>query len=258
MRSTVFSHVEAIFKSMYFVALHKKTWKAIRHVRQDIEEQLEDLDAIITDDSGKKLVLMVKSILDITGAYCCHCNKSIGRKERYQCGGCNRMTYCSRSCQREDWLNGHSHACCKTLVDDNCGRFQGRLLPKTIPEDERAASKLEELEINNNMIQLKLFLDHSSTILDQAQTLNIPLCDCIVTFDLCRFPPEITTHHYSEIYDNESEGRKQYEASRSEKNITCTYSSYNFIGGATNHFGKPTLLGVQRLFPFEWLMTHKE
>ena len=198
---------------------------------------------------------MVKSILDINGAYCCHCNKSLGRKERYQCGGCNRMTYCSRTCQRKDCLNGHSQACCKTSTDDNCGQFQGRLLPKTIPKDERAAAKLKELEINSNMIHLKLFLDHSATILEQAKTLNIPLCDCIVGFDLCCFPPKVATHHYSEIYYGN--GRKRYEASRSTKNITCMFSSYNFIGGATNHLGKPGTFGMQRLFPCEWLTDKK-
>ena len=118
--------------------------------------------------------------------------------------------------------------------------------------------KLEELEINNNMIQLKLFLDHAATILEQAKTLNIPLFDCIVIFDLSCVTPEITTRNYSEIYDDESEGRKRYEASRSMKNITCVFSTYNFIEGLTDHLGEPTaMLAMQRLFPCEWLTQKK-
>jgi len=255
-QTALLCHIEGIFKSIYDVALHKKTWKAIRHQRQVIEARSNHLD-FITHDNCKKLVLMVKSILDMNGAYCCHCNKSLGRKERFQCGECNRMTYCSRSCQRSDWLNGHSHACCKTYNDDNCGQFQGRAVPPTIPEDERTASKLGELEINNNMIQLKLFLDHSATILEQAKSLNIPLYDCIVKFELRYCPLKVTTHHYTELYDDESVGKKQYEASRSEKNITCMFSSHNFIGGMTNHLGKSAVLGMQRLFPCEWLTDKK-
>jgi len=61
---TLFLHIENTFKVIYDVALHKKTWKAIRHERIDIEEKLEQLDATITLDSSKKLLDMVKAILD--------------------------------------------------------------------------------------------------------------------------------------------------------------------------------------------------
>jgi len=255
-RSTLFRNIEGIFKSIHDVALHKKTWKAIRHERQDIEEKLEHLDTIIIDDVKCKTWLdKIKSILDMNGAYCCRCNKPLGSKERFQCGGCNMMTYCSRSCQRDDWLNGHRYACCnKDTVTP--GQFQGRVLPITIPDNERAAAKMEELEVNNNMIQLKLFLDHSTTILEQAKSLNIPLCDCVVKFDLCDYPPKVTTYHYSMVYIEPE--KKQYEASRSTKNITCMFYSYNFTGDVTNHSGEPTTkLGMQRLFPFEWLTQNK-
>jgi len=259
-QTSLFSHIEGIFKAVHEVALHKKTWKAIRHKRQDIEEKLNHLEtSIIHNIKCNEMLGMITSILDTNGAYCCHCNKSLDRKERFQCGGCNRMTYCSRSCQRSDWLNGHSRSCCKTITTDaNCGQFQGRLVPITIPDNERDALKLEELEINNNMIQLKLFLDHAATILEQAKTLHIPLFDCIVIFDLSCVTPEITTRNYSEIYDDESEGRKRYEASRSMKNITCVFSTYNFIEGLTDHLGEPTaMLAMQRLFPCEWLTQKK-
>jgi len=256
MRSTVFSHVEAIFKSIYFVALHKKTWKAIRHKRPDIEAKLNLLDAnIIHDVKCKELLDMIKAILDMNGAYCCHCNKSLGRKERYQCGGCNRMTYCSRACQRADWLNGHNQACCMEYTDDYVGKFHGRMVP-FYGADERAVSKLTELEINSNMIQLKLFLDHSSTILEQAKSLNIPLCDCVVRFELRYYPPKVTTNHYSECYVST---QKEYEASRSMKNIMCVYYSYNFTGDIiSTHLEEPSsMLCMQKMFPFDWLTQKK-
>ena len=260
----LFSHVEAIFKSIYLVALHKKTWKAIRHVRQDIEDTLKHLDtSIIHNVKSRELLDVVKCILDINGAYCCHCNKPLGRKERYQCEGCNRMTYCSSTCQRSDWRNGHSQACCKndqacckTATDDNCGQFQGRMMPFSAPEDERAALKFRELEININMIQLKLFLDHSATILEQAKSLNIPLCDCVVRFELRYYPPKVTTHHYSECYVSTP---KEYEASRSQKNISCMFYSYNFTGDViSTHLGEPSsMLCMQKLFPWKWLTQKK-
>lgn len=166
------------------------------------------------------------------------------------------MTYCSRACQRAEWLNGHNQVCCKEYTDEYMGVFQGRIMPFSAPEDERAA-KLEELEINNNMIQLKLFLDHSVTILEQVKSLNIPVYDCIVKFDLTHCPPKVTTYHYSNVYGTKP-GKEHYEASRSEKNITCMYSSYNLVRGMTDHLGKPaTILGMQRLFPCEWLTQKK-
>jgi len=39
----MFRYVEGIFKALHDAALHKKTWKAIRHERQVIEEKLEQL-----------------------------------------------------------------------------------------------------------------------------------------------------------------------------------------------------------------------
>ena len=216
---TLFLHIENTCKTIHEVALHKKTWKAIR--RMNIGEKLEQLKAIITHDSGKKLLDMIKSIIDINGAYCCHCNKSLGRKERKQCGGCNLMTYCSKTCQKQDWLKGHNRACCKSFSIKTPGQFQGRILPETIPDDERAAAKLQELEINNNMIQLKLFRDHSATIVAQAKLLNIPICDCIVTFDLRHCPPLLKIGSKKDVGDDTSW----------TKNITCMFISPNFCEG---------------------------
>jgi len=217
----LFLHIENIFKTIHGVALHKKSWKAIRHERLDIQEKLEQLDATITHDSSKKLLDMVKSILDINGAYCCHCNKSLGRKERKQCSGCNLVTYCSEACQKQDWLNGHNRACCKSFSVKTPGQFKGRILPETIPDDERAAAKLQELEINNNMIQLKLFRDHSATIVAQAKLLNIPLCDCIVTFDLHHCPPLVQLGSKKDVDDD----------TPWTKNITCMFISPNYCEG---------------------------
>ena len=58
------------------------------------------------------------------------------------------MTYCSKACQREDWLNGHNQTSNKEYTDEQSGQFQGRLFPEALPESERAAAKLESLEIN--------------------------------------------------------------------------------------------------------------
>ena len=76
------------------------------------------------------------------------------------------------------------------------GQFQGRYLPETIPSKRRAAAKLKELEKNMNMIQLKLFLDNAESILRQANALDTPLHDCVVSFDLRECPPTVEVDKY--------------------------------------------------------------
>ena len=125
-----------------------------------------------------------------------------------------------------------------TYTPENVGRFQGRYLPKEVPSDERAAAKLKELETNMSMIQLKLFLDNSETILSQAEALGIPLCDCIVYFDLCQCPPAFEVVDYRVEFDTPEE-RKGFEETRSKENITCDYYSRGIC--------------MQRLFPHAWL-----
>lgn len=158
-----------------------------------------------------------------------------------------RMSYCSKACQKKDWLNGHKLACCKSHTDETAGQFQGRVIPEEKPSDERAAVKLKELETNLSMIQLKLFLDHTDTILSRAEELDIPLYDCFVHFDLRKSPPTVLVESYTDMFDNPEQIRR-FEESRSKENITCTYFSYFFNGDLKD------VLGMQRFFPREWLM----
>ena len=201
----------------------KKTWKAIRHKGSAVENELQHLEdnTAITDDICM-LLDMVTSILDTNGAYCCRCNKSLSRKERKQCNGCNRMTYCSIACQKDDWVNGgHKLSCCKLYTYETAGQFQGRVLPATMLEsDVRAAAKLKELEINVAMIQLKLLLDNAETILSQVSALDIPLYDIVVIFDLRGYPLKGVVKEYTEYYST-LEAAKGFEDSRSKDNITC-------------------------------------
>jgi len=82
------------------------------------------------------------------------------------------MSYCSRACQKDDWFNGHKLNCNKAVLDMKSGQFQGRVFPAAMPKNERALTKMKELETNLNMVQLKLFLDvdNSVTILSQASS----------------------------------------------------------------------------------------
>ena len=93
------------------------------------------------------------------------------------------------------------------------------------------------------MIQLKLFLDHSETILAQASTLDIPLWDCVVWFDLRHCPLRVETKSYTEYYETP----EQFEESRSEDNIMCIYASSFYVGESAHELAK------QRFFPHEWL-----
>ena len=160
------------------------------------------------------------------------------------------MSYCSRACQKEDWLNGHKLTCCKTSTTELAGQYQGRIKPMVTPEDEKKASKLKELEVNMNMIQLKLFIDHKESILNQTEDLELPLCDCVVMFDLGYCPLEVTTHKYTEFYNN-PELKRGFEESRSKDNVTCFFVSCIYDGSLDE--GQIPRLQIQRLFPHSWL-----
>jgi len=237
--------IRSIFKSISKVSLHQKTAKAIRHQKGSIVEKLMQVH-ITNKSESKKLLEMVRSILDMNGSYCCRCNKSLSRTEVKLCNGCGCMTYCSSECQRDDWLNGHKLSCCTQFTDDKSGQFQGTVIP--ILDNARAAAKLHEIEININMIQLKLFLDHSETILSQASSLDIPLYDCIVKFELRHCPPTIEVKKYTEFYDNFDEQMLGFVDSRSRDNIICVYYSQIYSGELKD------CVAIQRLFPHEWIM----
>jgi len=242
-------HIEQVFKLIYEISLHQKTAKAVRSKRQQIEDKLVCLEqhTDITKPQSKRVLGMLRSVLDISGRFCCQCNKSLTKTEVLECNGCHRMTYCSRACQREDWLNGHNVTCCKSYIDEKLGQFQGRIHPIVTPKGLRAASQLEELEINTRMVQLKLLLDNSDTIFAQAKGLDLPLHDCIVKFDLRECPPLIETTCYTELYDTPDKAT-MFEKSRSKENITITYCSYFYSGDVKD------VLIMQRFFPHVWLM----
>ena len=127
------------------------------------------------------------------------------------------------------------------------GQFQGRYLPKEVPSDEREAAKLKGLETNMSMIHLKLFLDNSETILSQAEALGIPLCDCIVKFDLRTCPLTVKAEKYTTAYSSQDD-IEEYEESRSKDNIMCVYHSSMYIGKQKGY------IAMQRFFSHEWLM----
>jgi len=188
---------------------------------------------------------MLRYFLDLNASYCCRCNKPLDRMDVKECNGCHRLIYCSRACQKEDWLNGHKLSCC-TYAIELVGQFQGRVQPEGVPSDVREVAKLEELEINITKIQLMLFLDHSDTILSQAGSLNIPLHDCVVHFDLHECPATVTVKNYNEEFHTPGL-KKSFEDSRSKENITCIYRSCTYISSVRGD------LIMQRLFPHEWI-----
>lgn len=163
------------------------------------------------------------------------------------------MAYCSRACQEKDWLSGHKLMCSKPFTKENSGQFQGTILPQTIPNEEREAIKLKELEINMSMIQLKLFLDNSERILSQARALVIPLYDLVVVFELLQCPPKITAVKYTN-YFNTPESKKSFEDSRSKKNITCIYVSHYYDNSEKlGDDGVARRLVMQKFFDCSWL-----
>ena len=251
----IFRH---ILDNVYTISLHKKTAVAINNKKNSIEKELLTLRRIINGANSmstrecQKLLDKTRCILDINGSYCCRCNKPLDKMDVKECNGCHRMTYCSRACQKEDWLNGHKLTCCKSFTDEIAGQFQGRIFPSTAPANERAASKLKDLEVNSNMVQLKLFLDNAQTIMSQAKAMGVPLSDCLVIFSNLNELPLVETKKIDDYYQTPEE-KKGFEASRYEKNITCLYYLY-LSDGHLGKNGDPEQLVMQRLYPYEWLL----
>ena len=87
--SALLDSIGPIFKVIH-LSLHQKTAKAVRCKRTIIGEKLSRLEHnadIANNTQCKELLDVVRSIIDINGAYCCHCNKSLGTKEMEQCNG---------------------------------------------------------------------------------------------------------------------------------------------------------------------------
>ena len=275
-----FRKVYLIFSNIIAIGIHQKSAKAIRSKRRQIMEavvcfeQYRDATNIYKCST---LLGFVKCTFDLNGRFCCHCNKSLGKTDAKVCNGCSCMMYCSRECQRQDWLNGHSLTCGMTYTKEIVGRFQGLVKPTAVPASERAARKLKELQLNMSMIQLKLLLDHSETILSQAKELNIPLCDCVVRFDLCILPPFVSVKKYTDQFDAETS--KCFEKTRSNENITCIYISRAYMDEEVDdeaedenkseaytkseayhdrEVGYSTNFVTQRLFPHERLTKKKK
>jgi len=165
---SLFKYIESILKAVHHSSFDNKTWKAIRHKKDEIELELVRLEQnadISSNANCQSLLDMIRSIINLNGTYCCRCNKLLEKKAIKQCDGCNCMVYCSEACQRDDWLNGHKLSCSKPYAEENGCQFQGRIYPRAVPENERDVAKLEDLEIKMTSIQLKLFLDHSERIL---------------------------------------------------------------------------------------------
>ena len=242
--------ISSILTAVHSLSLHQKTAKAIQRKKATIEEKLiileQNTNMVLL---GKKLLYAVRSILALNGSYCCRCIKSLSRTEVLQCNGCGCMAYCSRACQKEDWLNGHSITCNKPPTNEQIGLFQGRVWLETEPECARIVAKLKELETNLTMIQLKLFLDNSETILSQAAKLDLPLCECLVVFDLQVCPRIVYVKSYTEYFSASS----GFECSRSRENITCVYYSFLYNGESGEVNGGATKLVTHRLFPHAWL-----
>ena len=252
-KESLLNNLLFIFDLVHKVSLHQKTFKAIRSKRQQIEEKLVSLEGsevVTSNPKCKELLDMIRSTLSANGSFCCRCNKSLSKTEVKLCNGCGCMSYCSRSCQKEDWFNGHNVACCKSYTTDLAGQFQGRVIPVVAPDDERAAGKMEELEKNTTMVQLKLFLDNSETILKQASSLNLPLYDCVAQFDLRKCPIKVETVKSLECLNG-------FETSRSKDNITCLYCS-DFYNGELLEDGRVPNVTMQRLFPHDWLTKRTE
>jgi len=85
---SLFDNVKNAFKMIYCISLHQKTAKAIRSKKKDIEKKLvslEEDERISSNQACKELLDMIRSLLNLSGSYCCRCNKQLSRTEVMEC-----------------------------------------------------------------------------------------------------------------------------------------------------------------------------
>ena len=243
-------YLERLFEIVHSTSFQSKSWKAIRHKKEIIEVELElvmnTLDFRYSAEC-QELLDMIKSIVNLNGSFCCQCGKSLRKTAVKLCNGCGLMAYCSKECQREDWLNGHELACCKSPTPETMGQFQGRLLTTMTSYSVKAVTKLKDLEVNISMIQLKLFVENAESILSQAKALGVPIHDCVVQFDLRGCPPVFDVLKYTNYFNTPS-SQRGFVLSRSTQNIACTYIC-SIHNREVNGDGVIPNLIMYRLFP---------
>ena len=112
--------VTHVVDRVYEVSHHKKSARAIRDRRHQILNEIQTLEVKIyakNDNECNNVVGTIKSIVDLNGsASCSRCDKLIDRSCAKFCGGCNRVAYCSKQCQQDDWQNGTHQTDCDLLL----------------------------------------------------------------------------------------------------------------------------------------------
>ena len=121
-----------------------------------------------------------------------------------------------------------------------------------------------KLEQNLTSIQLKLFLDNSGSIINQANSMNVPLYDCVVHFDLRFCPPSVDVEcsklrnisnqiKAGSLRVTDQKGKNiEEECIRSKENIICTYHSYKYYEEIDEE-NEEKRVTMTRSFPHKWL-----
>ena len=62
---------------------------------------------------------------------CWHCSKNMDDTKKYTCAQCQRPTYCSKSCQKKDWITHREKCAQQSEIAKRMGFLKGTGIPKS-------------------------------------------------------------------------------------------------------------------------------
>jgi hypothetical protein len=211
-----------IAEFIHAVGFHQKTAKAIRDHRSQIIEALSRLSAQVKTEQTTKFVDLLSSIMDLNVGSCSCCNKPIEWHTALFCGGCRRVAYCGKKCQKKDWRHGTHSSDCSFLARS------ADVMGLTTFEVKSSRNKSMLTGLRNNIVtsQKKLFLRHEVSIM---RLLTLPdRSDYIAVFDHNNQHP-VSIAHYHEQFAC-SKQRAWFEEFRSPDKVICMFASDVFNG----------------------------
>jgi tetratricopeptide (TPR) repeat protein len=219
------------------VAFHQKTSKAIRDRRSHIVE------ALVKSKQSTEFVDIVSSIIELNEGSCSHCNKPIEWRTALFCGGCRRVAYCGKKCQKKDWRHGTHSSDCSILA------HSANVLGLTSFAVRRSRNIAMLSGLRNNMVtsQRKMFLRHEDALSRQLSTYP-DRSDYIAVFDLSDKLRSISFVHYDVVFTCPKQ-RKWFEDFRSPVKVVCMFTS-DVFNGELDEEGNVNRIALYAAFPF--------
>lgn len=228
---------EKFFKVAVPTALEQKSFKAIQNCAPRIRAAAQGA-LPLTRNESRQFVQKVLEVLKVTShtgsdegiavmTACRQCKKLLVVEEAKRCSRCKLATYCSKDCQRENWIKGeHKIECSKMKALHVIAEEQG-----ASKKDVARALKNEK---NASAIGSKLFFDNPSKVVMRAIAKKLSILDCVVVIDMCQAPPLLSPmpvadfiNKYTKPNDHQEQVIKRNQADGSLSLAVVSAAAYN-------------------------------